>query len=319
MKIQIVQVTAFTFFLAFQTCASEIRMPVDAANAPGTNHEGFVISRPGIYYFATNLIVANGAGIEIAATNVILDLNGFALVGNYKGVYIPQGRLEGYGTGLYIPAGSSNVVIRNGTICGWNGFAINCYADNVTFEQLVISSNAFGMMCSSPGSDWRGHWIDALANGVSSNWIYSSSGIVVRNCRADENRSAGICVGDNSIVSGCLSMSNLENGISVYGSGCLIISNNCVGNNRGNTMRAGIIIGGSNNRIEGNHVNGTGIAGYGISIPYFSDSINNPTNNIVIGNLVEGSGVNNYSINTTINHVGPIGDTAKGPTGNTSR
>ena len=151
-------------------------------NAPGTNHEGFVISRPGIYYFATNLIVANGAGIEIAATNVILDLIGFALVGNYKGVLYSPRTPRGYGTGLYIPAGSSNVVIRNGTICGWNGFAINRYADNVTFEQLVISSNAFGMMCSSPGSDWRGHWIDAPANGVSSNRNIQAAGIVVRNC-----------------------------------------------------------------------------------------------------------------------------------------
>ncbi|HKW29913.1 MAG TPA: right-handed parallel beta-helix repeat-containing protein, partial [Verrucomicrobiae bacterium] len=299
MKTRRAYVTMFAFILAFHVCANEIRMPVDATSAPGSNHEEFIISRPGIYYFSTNLVVAHGAGIEIAATNVILDLNGFALVGDYKGVYIPQGFQGGYGTGLYIPAGSSNVVIRNGTICGWNGFAINCFADNVTFEYLAISSNAFGMACDYPGSDGQRYWINALAtNGVNSNWVYSSSGVVVRNCRADHNGFTGICIGDNGVVSGCLSTSNLGNGISVHGSGCLIISNSCIGNNKGNYLRtAGIAVSGDNNRIEGNRVSGTGVAGDGISIPYSADSVSNPTNNIIIRNFVEGNGIRNYFIN----------------------
>lgn len=65
MKIQIAHVTAFAFLLAFQISAIETRMPVDAIHAPGSNHTEFVISRPGVYYFPTNLIVAMGPELRL--------------------------------------------------------------------------------------------------------------------------------------------------------------------------------------------------------------------------------------------------------------
>lgn len=88
-----------------------------------------VIDQPGSYYLAGNLSGGDGVtAISIEAADVVLDLNGFALIGD-----------EGSDTAINVMPPSNNVVIRNGTIRGWpvNGiFAANCHACEI--EDLLV-------------------------------------------------------------------------------------------------------------------------------------------------------------------------------------
>src|SRR5678815_1587099 len=60
----------------------EPRVAINATNTPGDDDSLFKITQPGSYYLTGNITgVAGKHGIEIAASGVTLDLNGFDLVG----------------------------------------------------------------------------------------------------------------------------------------------------------------------------------------------------------------------------------------------
>src|SRR5438093_7800183 len=60
----------------------EPRTAVNAVNTPGDFNSLFKISQPGSYYLTGNITgVASKHGIEIVASGVTLDLNGFDLLG----------------------------------------------------------------------------------------------------------------------------------------------------------------------------------------------------------------------------------------------
>ena len=246
----------------------EPRTPVDAIHTPGGVGIEYLISQPGSYYLTTNLVGVSGdIGIYIAASNVTLDLNGFSVLGG-SGVFF----------GIYIGSGNANITVRNGTISGWNAEpGIYNNARHVVLEHLNLSSNEYGLNCAN----------DA----------------VIRDCVVSDNAIDGIVLGNNSIVNNCLVQSNAYNGISVQGAGNVVVGNNFCGNNTSSTLgTSGINITSSNNRVEDNHVTGTGAGGYGILVT-------GATNNVVIKNSVADSGANNYSI-TALNDVGPIGNAA---------
>ena len=84
-------------------------------------------------------------------------------------------------------------------------------------------------------------------------------------------------------------------GISLAGSGGVVLNNELSGNNTLNIGGdvASILVQGSHNRVEGNHVSGSGSGGYGIRV----SSNAAYTNNLVIRNSVGGGGPNNYFFN----------------------
>src|SRR3954470_4200181 len=60
----------------------EPRTPIDATHTPGDADSLFKITQPGSYYLTANVTgVPAKHGVEIAASGVTLDLNGFDLVG----------------------------------------------------------------------------------------------------------------------------------------------------------------------------------------------------------------------------------------------
>src|SRR5437762_13979859 len=60
----------------------EPRIAINATNTPGDSDSLFKITQPGSYYLTGNITgVAGKHGIEIAASGVTLDLNGFDLLG----------------------------------------------------------------------------------------------------------------------------------------------------------------------------------------------------------------------------------------------
>ena len=113
---------------------SDPRTPIATNTTPGDSGNSFIISQPGSYYLTTNLVgVSSKNGISIAANNVTLDLNGFALLG-----------VSGSQNGINFPSGQTNVTVRNGTVSGWGSYGVNNASSssaNVVFERLNVSAS----------------------------------------------------------------------------------------------------------------------------------------------------------------------------------
>lgn len=99
----------------------EPRIAINGVNTPGDNDSTpslYKITQPGSYYLTGNVTgVINKSGIEIAASNVTLDLNGFELVGvtgtaSVHGIYAT-------------PTGLANVSVRNGSVRNRGGYGVN--------------------------------------------------------------------------------------------------------------------------------------------------------------------------------------------------
>src|SRR5438045_6194804 len=57
----------------------EARIPIDATHTPGNTLAEFAISAPGSYYLTGNLIISKPIAVDITATDVTVDLNGFEI------------------------------------------------------------------------------------------------------------------------------------------------------------------------------------------------------------------------------------------------
>ena len=245
----------------------EPRTIVNAVNTPGDSGNLFIITNSGSYYLTTNLVGVSGKnGIEIAANNVTLDLNGFVL----QGVSVSYDTADG----IIIPNAQTNITVRNGSISGW-GTGVGSFSSsslNTVLERLNVSDNFWdGIVVNGPGA------VSSCTANNDGVYMYGGGGIVI---------------GSGSTVSGCAventGYSTSDNygaygvGITVLGSGSEAIGNLCIGN-----TDIGIEVGGSNNRLENNHVTASGHEGIFVM---------SGANNIIIKNSVSGNGANNYSI-----------------------
>jgi hypothetical protein len=212
----------------------EPRTPVDAIHTPGDSQAEFVISNSGSYYLTTNITGVSGKdGIDIETNNVTLDLNGFTLQG-----------VSGTEEGIQIFSVCTNVVVHNGMINDWSGDGIFSTANNVIFEQLIVSGNDFGL----------------AAQGAS----------VIRYCTVSGNTGVGIadeandCLILGNACSGNNSGNNTQNGgIIVLGANDRIIDNHVTGSGlAGYGIEIEAVLGGTNNMIVGNTVEGNGTRDY---------------------------------------------------------
>jgi hypothetical protein len=253
----------------------------------------FTITASGSYYLTTNLYAATGTGITISNNSVTVDLNGFALTGGASSAY-----------GVYVPASQTNVTVRNGSIIGWQEGVV-VFQNNsraIVFERLAVSNcGQYGIYSLSPAwlrdclcvsNQYIGIFVsgggqvtdcDASYNG--NNGITVTS-CIVRNCSAANNGHYGIYVTPGT-VSGCWVQNNVNSGIYLISSGCAIIGSTCAGNNSSfSASDAGIYVNGYNNRIEDNHVSGSGYAGISVT--------NTVNGNIIVKNSVSGNAANDY-------------------------
>ncbi len=147
-----------------------------------------------------------------------------------------------------------------------------------------------------------------VRNGMISGWTNISAvnclgrNVIFEHLSVSSNGSGVFCAG-GALIKDCLFSGNASFGVDINGSGSLVVGNDFVGNNTGNSSNGvgSIEVFGANNRIEANHVTGSGTAGNGIYISI----IGNVTNNIMVRNSVEGGGTNNYSFNLN-QIVGPL-------------
>lgn len=151
----------------------------------------FFITNAGSYYLTTNLTGVSGTnGITIAANNVSLDLNGFALLG------VP-GSIDAI---IVETSNQTNLIVRNGNISGW-GLA------------GVFGNSAYNSLCE------RVTVSDCGADGIT---LVSGR---VSDCTVSSCGGTAINVAASGTVSGCSALSCSENGITVSSgtlSGCTI-------------------------------------------------------------------------------------------------
>ena len=199
----------------------EPRIAITASNTPGDADSLFKITQPGSYYLTGNITgVANKHGIEIAASGVTLDLNGFDLLG-------APGSLDG--VSVTTAAIQSNIAVVNGSVRVWGdkGIDLSTFgAINCRVERVLAAFNAGDGI--STGTDST--VLDCSAYQNSGNGISGGNGGTVSNCSAAFNGAAGIRTGEGCAVSKCSASHNTNNGI-VPGIGCTV--SNCSASQNG--------------------------------------------------------------------------------------
>lgn len=236
------------------------------------------ITQSGSYYLGEDIDASEMWGIEIAVSDVTIDLNGFALK-------------NGFGSAIHLEPGNiwiTRVTVRNGTISGWDSHGIDLtgFLTEYVVTDVVSSDNdGFGLYLSN------GQVLDCAARHNGADGIVVGETGLVRDCIAVGNGNNGIQVGSGSIVSGCVTGSNQANGIRLSDHGL------AMGNSSGANSQAGIRALARENRIEANHVTEND---YGI---YLDDG---GFDSVVVRNSASSNVTQNYYVGTG-NDVGPIG------------
>ena len=226
----------------------EPRIEINAVNTPGDADSNFRIAQPGSYYLSANVTGVSGRhGIEIAANDVTLDLNGFALNG-----------VAGSLGGVTVTASVTALTVSNGTVRGWGQSGIGAANARASiFEDLRVLSNGLG-------------------------GLFTGDNATVVRCTARSNTGHGFAVGSGSVIAHCTASTNTDRGISAGGFGCSV--SQCTANsntgagifaNRGSTVAdcAARANGGDGIRLAGtchainNTANGNGtVDGAGIHV-----------------------------------------------------
>lgn len=178
----------------------EPRIAINATNTPGDANSLFRITQSGSFYLTGNITgVAGMHGIEIAASSVTIDLNGFVVTG-------ATGTLDGITTD---GVSRTNISVVNGTVTGWQGDGV----DLATTSRAVI----------------RGVRAHGNGAGTSGNGIRASDYSVVEDCAASGNAGFGFDLFSSCSVVRCEASLNTGNGIDCA-TGCLIDACTATGN-----------------------------------------------------------------------------------------
>lgn len=219
----------------------EPRIAITATNTPGDADSLFKITQPGSYYLTGSFIGFVGKhGVEIAASGVTLDLNGFDLLGG-------AGSLNGVSVTV---GGQTNIAVVNGSVRLWGGDGVdltNIGATNCRVEGLLTSGNSgvgirLGIGCTvSNCSAYNNNGNGILTDNDSTVWNCSSynnngDGILtlddctVSNCSTYDNNANGFRLADGCTVWNCSSYFNSANGIRL-GTGCTVSNCSAYDNN----------------------------------------------------------------------------------------
>jgi len=290
----------------------QVEPRVDVQTLPGNDEALFIISQPGSYYLSGNITgVAGKSGIGIRSSDVVLDLNGFALLGvpdPFSGIEAGSRRLP-----------YTNIVVRNGTVSGWGGVGVDIGLGkaNVLVEHLQVQTNSTGISisgeirnCRAYGNAFSGLIGSRILNCIAnSNGGIGISGNEIIACTANSNGGSGIAASSGGfhaagVVRDCEASLNGDAGIFAVSNSLLVTGNHLVFNNVNASPNYGeIASGGSNSRFENNHLEfGDGSAG--IRIYDFA------LRNVIIRNSTVGIPAANGYLIPAGNDVGPIGTAA---------
>lgn len=209
------------------------RTPIGLNTTPGDADSFFKIIQPGSYYLTGNITGGAGRhGVEIAASGVTLDLNGFELLGT-------AGSLDGVSA---TAANLTNIAVINGSVRSWGDEGVDlgtlpATSCRVTDVRAGVNAGTgifvgFGSTvtnCAASGND-TGIFADTGSTvshcSVRSNTIgiRTNAGCTVTNCSAASNTGIAILVSTGSTVVNCAASFNSNDGI-VADTGCTV--SNC--------------------------------------------------------------------------------------------
>lgn len=198
----------------------EPRVAINAVNTPGNALAQFRIAAPGSYYLTGNIVGEAGkSAIEIASSNVSIDLMGFEVRGT-----------PGALSGILLAAPAGNIAIRNGAVSGFPQSGVQLFdphrAEGCIVESISASGN--GGMGIGAGINAVVRACQALGNGDTGFAAGNNSSI--EGCVAQVNTGRGFLVGLTTTIRGCSALENLADGFSLNGDG---LATDCIA--RGNS------------------------------------------------------------------------------------
>lgn len=273
---------------SYKTLTSvEPRTEINSTNTPGDLDSVYRITVPGAYYLSGNVVGNPGrAGIEISASGVTIDLNGFTMTGvtgslsairctgSTKGVQISNGAISAWGASGVDVTSALEVQIRsivsfnngaNGIHTAGNVLIESCVANGNTAEGIFVAGLAAivrSCVAHNNGSNGihhagAGNIIDCLSTGNAGNGFLASGAVTITNCQTWGNISSGFDVVNCSIIN-CNAQSNSADGFHSNGattfSGCQSLGNS--GDGFEVTSRSSVIHCSSQGNNIGIHVTG---------------------------------------------------------------
>jgi parallel beta-helix repeat protein len=231
----------------------EPRTAIGPDTTPGNATATFVITQPGSYYLTGDVQgVAGKNGIEIAAENVTLDLNGFTLRG-----------VAGSGSGIFHTTQSQMVFIADGFIEGWGGRGVQLSQGiaiatnrvervsvrNCGLVGIQVLGSVSGCTAQSNGGggfdvSGGGTVLDCVAINNTGIGFYLSGRFIAERCISSGNGAQGFIAANAPCqIRSCTAQANGDDGIYVAASGCIIEGNTCRAN--GTAVAAGVKVDGS--------------------------------------------------------------------------
>lgn len=235
----------------------EPRIPIGPETTPGSTAATFVIDQPGSYYLVGNLTGETGKnGINVLASNVTIDLRGFAL----NGVAGSVSAINAIGV--------NGVRVYNGRISGWRSVGVRlgagCHAEDLSIEQTTLEGIVTLDSCIVSR---------CIVRNAGSHGYNIGFGAVITHCIATECAGDGFIVAASSAVVASVSTSNEGNGFDLAGastiSRCTATFNGLHGftvfgpsnishceasfNGLSTSTGAGILLNASDNRIDSNN------------------------------------------------------------------
>ncbi len=314
------------------------RVAINGENTAGDQDSLFRITSGGSYYLTGSYTVLSGRSfLEIAASNVTVDLNGFRVNG-----------LAGSLDGITLGPGVNNVRIINGHLTGFGGDGVDTGdvggATGVHLRDITVSSvGGFGFRVGPTGVI-----TDCMATGAGTGGFNLAGGVVAERCTAKSNTGAGFfasgaahmtrCVARENTTDGfrlsssatvehCESLNNTGTGVSaITGSNSQRIVGNTISGNTANgmflasaalvrdnvvnqTAAACVLIYGAGNRVEGNTLRNAGTVGIGLSAAAGAT----PVDNLIVSNFFysNGDATNGFAsiAGSSNNQVGPVVNT----------
>ncbi len=185
----------------------EPRTAVSSANTPGDADSLYRIAKPGSYYLTGNITgVAGKCGIEIAASGVTLDLDGFEMLGVSN-----MGAFDGI---TVTSSDGKNITIRNGSIRNWGDCGIEFNSNAGHPPTHAILQNL--------------HISDSVRLGVALEWDS-----MMTDCKLTDNRGDGVLAAPRCAFTRCIASGNGGDGFAVNYSctivECIAASNTGVG------------------------------------------------------------------------------------------
>jgi len=306
--------------------AGELNPPAGAIQPTGAvllnqqTTSGFpiVVSQPGTYRLTSNITgVAGADGIQISASGVTLDLNGFSVVGvagsfngvrtivGVDGLTVMNGSVRNWGADGVSAGTASGGIYKDLRVAGNGNFGLNVGVSSVCTDCTTFQNGSHGLNLGFNGT-LRG----CASNNNMGNGIQTGNGAAILNCAARDNTLVGIATGTGSsitscsaysnnsngfvmiigsMISQCVSSSNGDNGILVT-SDCRVMDNCCWGNGTLTANGAGIRTLSSDNRIDRNTMtdNDIGIAtGAGINLKLTNSMSGNTTQQqVAVGDTI---------------------------------